>query len=92
MLEPLVKYAERRGLGDDPCFEARHVKWAIVLHQDGRFQGITVLGDPEDKRWKGKLFRKAPRTPNTYEAPGCQGQKTPFTKKSSSLGRRRVRK
>ncbi len=64
MLEPLVKYAERRGLGDDPCFEARHVKWAIVLHQDGRFQGITVLGDPEDKRWKGKLFRKAPRTPN----------------------------
>ena len=64
MLEALVKYAERRGLGDDPYFEARYVKWAIVLDGDGRFRGITPLGDPEDKRWKGKLFAKAPRTPN----------------------------
>src|SRR3989304_9984579 len=64
MLEALVKYAERRGLGDDPYFEARYVKWAIVLDGDGKFKGITPLGDPEDKRWKGKLFSRVPRTPN----------------------------
>jgi len=64
MLESLVRYAERRGLGPDPCFEAKHVKWAIVLDPDGKFKGITPLGDPEDKRWKGKLFSRVPRTPN----------------------------
>jgi hypothetical protein len=64
MLEPLVRYAERRDLGSDPCFEARHVKWAIVLKGDGTFRGITSLGDTEDKGWKGKLFPWAPRTPN----------------------------
>lgn len=64
MLEPLVRYAERRGLGDDPCFEERYAKWAIVLDRDGVFRGITPLGDPEDKRWKGKRFNIAPRTPN----------------------------
>lgn len=64
MLEPLVRYAERRNLGPDPCFEARPVKWAIVLDRDGAFRGIIPLGDPEDKRWKGKPFSKAPRTPN----------------------------
>jgi hypothetical protein len=30
--------------------------------------------------------------PNTYEAPGCQGQKAPLTKKSSSQRRRRSRR
>ncbi len=30
--------------------------------------------------------------PNTYEAPACQGQKAPVTKRSSSLSRRRFRK
>jgi CRISPR-associated protein Csd1 len=63
MLEPLVRYAERRGLGADPCFEERYAKWAIALDRDGAFRGITPLGDPEDKRWKGKRFNRAPRTP-----------------------------
>lgn len=63
MLESLVRYAERRGLGDDPCFEERYAKWAIVLDADGAFRGIKPLGDPEDKRWKGKSFVKTPRTP-----------------------------
>ncbi len=34
--------------------------------------------------------RRLPARPNTYEAPGCQGQKIPVTKKSSSRRRRRV--
>ncbi len=63
MLEHLVRYAERKGLGDDPCFEAKSVKWSIALGNDGSFRGVSPLGNPDDEGWKGKLFPKAPRTP-----------------------------
>ncbi len=63
MLEHLVRYAERKGLGDDPCFAAKSIKWAIVLNDDGSFQGIKPLGNPDDKNWKGKNFQTAPYTP-----------------------------
>lgn len=63
MLEHLVRYAERKDLGSDPCFEDKSIKWAISLGEDGSFRGITPLGNPDDKGWKGKHFPKAPRTP-----------------------------
>jgi len=63
MLEHLVRYAERKGLGDDPCFVAKSVKWAIALSDDGSFRGINPLGNPDDKGWKGKQFSKTPLTP-----------------------------
>lgn len=64
MLEPLVRYAEQKGLGSDSYFEPREVRWVIVLGQQGDFQGIAPLGTPEDKRWTGKSFPMAPRTPS----------------------------
>lgn len=63
MLEPLVYYAKRKGLGSNPAFQKKDVKWAVVLDERGHFRRIIPLGNPEDKGWQGKPFTNAPYTP-----------------------------
>lgn len=63
MLESLVRYAQRHGIGSDPAFAERWAKWAISLDASGKYRGVIPLGDPTEKGWKGRSFKVAPHTP-----------------------------
>jgi len=62
MLNALKKFAERdpRLKGIEPGFSGKDAKWAVVCSEDGRFAGIVPLGNPDDKKSKGRRFEKAP--------------------------------
>lgn len=63
MLESLVRYAQRHGIGSDPAFTERRAKWAIAIDASGEYRGLIPLGDPKEKGWKGRPFEVAPHTP-----------------------------
>lgn len=60
MLKPLVDYAKQRGLVTEKGFAPKPAKWAILLADDGRYLGVSELGDTSAKSNSGITFPKAP--------------------------------
>lgn len=59
MLKALMDYAESY-LGEaEPGFVPKEVRWAIHVSEDGvRFLDVVPLGDPTQKRSRGRMFKK----------------------------------
>jgi CRISPR-associated protein Csd1 len=66
MLQALVAYAEREGLGADPDFEARPVDYRLEIDASGRFLGLIPLGPGKDRAPLGGL----PMGPLSRSQPG----------------------
>jgi len=62
MLQELIQYAERNGLAG-AGYSTKTVKWAIQADLDGRCLGIAELGNPDQKRNRGREFNYCPDTP-----------------------------
>ena len=59
MLKPLVDYAKQRGV-PEKGFAPKPARWAILLADDGRYLGVSELGDTSAKSNSGITFPKAP--------------------------------
>ncbi|MBW1712351.1 MAG: type I-C CRISPR-associated protein Cas8c/Csd1, partial [Deltaproteobacteria bacterium] len=57
MLELLLKYGRGHGLGAEPGFSPKSIRWAIVCQAGGRFLDVVELGDAGQKRNPGRLFK-----------------------------------
>lgn len=62
MLQELIQYADRNGLAG-AGYSTKTVKWAIQIDTDGRCLGIAELGNPDQKRNRGREFNYCPDTP-----------------------------
>jgi CRISPR-associated protein Csd1 len=60
MLHEIVNYARRTGLCTEPGFASKEVHWAISLTSAGRYGGLLSLGDPADRRQRGRMFPMCP--------------------------------
>ena len=60
MLHEIVSYARRTGLCTEPGFAAKEVRWAISLTSAGQYVGLLALGDPADRRKRGRMFPMCP--------------------------------
>ena len=77
-------------------FECENIRKTF---EEMRGRGVQFTQEPKEMPWglfaifvDGEGNWYGLRGPaNTYEAPGCQGQKTPLTKKFSPQKRRRTR-
>jgi CRISPR-associated protein Csd1 len=52
VLHHLIEYAERHGLGAEPGFSPKNVRWAIACDATGHFTEVIPLGDDKS----GRLF------------------------------------
>jgi len=73
MLNLLIKYAQSSGLVSEPGFNSKDVRWAIVCNANGQYQGITELGDTQQKRNPGQEFRKCPELSQPEMMRGGEG-------------------
>lgn len=75
MLQALIQYAEREGLGD-PDFAEVDVRWLIPLRGDGTLAGgpIALCEDPDVKKPKPKKMFRPFTSPNEMN----QGDKSHF--------------
>ena len=75
MLQALIAYAEREGLGD-PAFETVGVRWLISLDDKGRLAGspIPLAENPDAKKPRPKSFPRPFTSPNELN----QGTKSHF--------------
>ncbi len=60
MLKLLQDYAEKHDVMIEPGFAPKTVRWAVRFADDGRFIGVTELGDAEAKKNRGMVFLKCP--------------------------------
>ncbi len=60
MLHELVSYARANGLTAEPGFKPKQVRWLLTFDAQGRFLGVTELGDTASKKNKGQLFNACP--------------------------------
>lgn len=60
MLKLLQDYAEKHDVMVEPGFAPKTVRWAIRFADNGRFIGVTELGDAEAKKNRGMEFLKCP--------------------------------
>lgn len=61
MLNLLVEYARSHNLTAEPGFTSKSVRWALVHDASGRFlASVLPLGDADDKKNPGQLFRRCP--------------------------------
>jgi len=69
ILQRLIEYADREGLGQDKDFGTKHVRWLIELDGKGRLAGLTPLGVKEGKH-RGEDLVGVPETPqNEMQSP-----------------------
>lgn len=60
MLAPLMDYARRRGLGAEPGFTPKTVPWALDCSPHSERVVVLDLGDPGQKRDRGRVFARCP--------------------------------
>jgi CRISPR-associated protein Csd1 len=60
MLHEIVSYARRAGLCAEPGFASKEVHWAVSLSSAGQYLGLLSLGDPANRRKRGRLFPECP--------------------------------
>ncbi len=60
MLNLLKEYAEKNGLGSEPGFTSKDVRWVMVFSTEGMFLEIVELGDTSLKRNRGETFPLCP--------------------------------
>ncbi len=60
MLAPLMDYARRRGLVAEPGFAPKTVPWVLDCTSGSAHVDVLDLGDPEQKRNRGRAFAMCP--------------------------------
>lgn len=60
MLHLLIEYGKKKGLCAEPGLAPKTVKWAIECNTTGRFLGVHLLGNPEDRINPGQMFDRCP--------------------------------
>lgn len=60
MLDLLIDYAKTHNLTIEPGFKPKTIRWAIVCDESGRFLNVQELGNPGDKRNRGRTFEVCP--------------------------------
>ncbi|MGI6458010.1 MAG: type I-C CRISPR-associated protein Cas8c/Csd1 [bacterium] len=59
MLNKLLEYAQTN-LESEPGFTTKYIRWGIILNENGELLDIFDLADPDDKRKRGRAFKKCP--------------------------------
>lgn len=60
MLELLTRYARDHALVAEPGFAPKAVRWAIVCNPQGRYLGLSPLGNRAVKGDRGQIFARCP--------------------------------
>jgi len=58
MLDLLAKYGQK--YEPEPGFKPKEVRWAIIFDSKSGFQALVELGQPDQKKNKGRTFNKCP--------------------------------
>jgi len=69
MLHALVEYGRKQNITGEAGFTSKTIRWLINFDTDGNYLGIMSLGDPADKRNKGRIFEKVPHLKFSGDTP-----------------------